>query len=90
MRRCAANWESRLLVEQVLAEIVGCLARGDTVKLTGFGAFAVRQLLSRCSSAFCWCRGALIVDALVTAIDAVPTIRRTLYNALRSRDTLLS
>ena len=36
-------YESRLLVEQVLAEIVGCLVRGETIKLTGFGVFAVRE-----------------------------------------------
>ena len=35
--------ESRLLVEQVLAEIVGCLVHGETIKLTGFGVFAVRE-----------------------------------------------
>jgi integration host factor subunit alpha len=35
--------ECRLLVEHVLAEIIGCLVRGETVKLTGFGVFAVRQ-----------------------------------------------
>jgi integration host factor subunit alpha len=28
--------ECRLLVEQVLAEIIGCLVRGETLKLTGF------------------------------------------------------
>jgi integration host factor subunit alpha len=35
--------ECRTLVEQVLAEITGCLVRGEAVKLTGFGLFAVRQ-----------------------------------------------
>jgi integration host factor subunit alpha len=35
--------ESRMLVEQLLAEIAGCLVRGEPVKLTGFGLFVVRQ-----------------------------------------------
>jgi integration host factor subunit alpha len=39
--------ECRLLVEQVLAEIIGCLVRGETLKLTGFGVFAVRQKRER-------------------------------------------
>jgi integration host factor subunit alpha len=35
--------ESRHLVEQVLAEICGCMVRGETIKLSGFGSFAVRR-----------------------------------------------
>jgi integration host factor subunit alpha len=39
--------ECRKLVEQVLAEITSCLVRGEPVKLTGFGVFAVRQKKER-------------------------------------------
>jgi integration host factor subunit alpha len=35
--------ESARLVEQVLSEIGDTLARGDAVKLSGFGAFTVRS-----------------------------------------------
>jgi integration host factor subunit alpha len=35
--------ESRVLVEQVLDQICDCLARGEPVKLTGFGVFTIRQ-----------------------------------------------
>jgi integration host factor subunit alpha len=39
--------ESRLLVEQVLAEMTRCLVRGETVKLTGFGVFTLRKKRER-------------------------------------------
>ncbi|MAB13794.1 MULTISPECIES: integration host factor subunit alpha [Parvibaculum] len=35
--------ESADLVERVLQEISDCLAGGDTVKLSSFGSFSVRQ-----------------------------------------------
>lgn len=35
--------ESTLLVESVLSEIADTLARGETVKLSSFGSFSVRQ-----------------------------------------------
>jgi integration host factor subunit alpha len=35
--------ESAALVEAVLGEICGCLARGETVKLSSFGSFVVRD-----------------------------------------------
>ena len=35
--------ESQELVELVLNEIAGCLARGDAVKLSSFGSFGIRQ-----------------------------------------------
>lgn len=35
--------ESAELVEQVLDEICGCIVRGDSVKLSSFGSFIVRQ-----------------------------------------------
>ena len=35
--------ESAALVERVLAEICDCLARGETVKLSSFGSFMVRD-----------------------------------------------
>ena len=35
--------ESAELVEAVLAEIADSLVRGDTVKISSFGSFAVRQ-----------------------------------------------
>ena len=35
--------ESTALVELVLREISDCLARGETVKLSSFGSFVVRQ-----------------------------------------------
>lgn len=35
--------ESAALVETVLAEIADCVARGETVKLSSFGSFVVRQ-----------------------------------------------
>ncbi|HEY8567341.1 MAG TPA: integration host factor subunit alpha [Beijerinckiaceae bacterium] len=35
--------ESAALVESVLSEICGCLARGETVKLSSFGSFVVRD-----------------------------------------------
>lgn len=35
--------ESAQLVEQVLAEITGCLEKGETVKLSSFGSFLVRS-----------------------------------------------
>ena len=35
--------ESADLVERVLQEISDCLAAGDTVKLSSFGSFSVRQ-----------------------------------------------
>jgi len=35
--------ESRQLVEQVLGEITACIVRGETVRLSGFGSFAVRR-----------------------------------------------
>jgi integration host factor subunit alpha len=35
--------ESSALVERVLAEICDCLAKGDTVKLSSFGSFVVRD-----------------------------------------------
>ncbi|WP_348645194.1 integration host factor subunit alpha [Methylobacterium sp. BTF04] len=35
--------ESSALVETVLAEICGCLASGETVKLSSFGSFVVRS-----------------------------------------------
>jgi integration host factor subunit alpha len=37
----------RVLVEQVLDQITPCLARGETVKLSGFGLFTVRQKKAR-------------------------------------------
>jgi integration host factor subunit alpha len=39
--------DSRDLVEQVLAEIAGCIARGEMVKLSGFGSFVVRRKSQR-------------------------------------------
>ncbi|MCK0197735.1 integration host factor subunit alpha [Ancylobacter sp. 6x-1] len=35
--------ESAALVETVLSEIADCVARGETVKLSSFGSFVVRQ-----------------------------------------------
>ena len=35
--------ESAALVEQVLGEVCDCLARGETVKLSSFGSFIVRN-----------------------------------------------
>jgi integration host factor subunit alpha len=35
--------ESAELVESVLAEICDCLERGETVKLSSFGSFVVRE-----------------------------------------------
>ena len=35
--------ESQELVELVLSEIAASLARGDTVKLSSFGSFGIRQ-----------------------------------------------
>ncbi len=35
--------ESSALVESVLSEICGCLATGETVKLSSFGSFMVRD-----------------------------------------------
>jgi integration host factor subunit alpha len=35
--------ESAALVESVLDEISGALAKGDSVKISSFGSFAVRQ-----------------------------------------------
>lgn len=35
--------ESASLVEMVLKEIADCLARGETVKLSSFGSFVVRD-----------------------------------------------
>jgi integration host factor subunit alpha len=39
--------EAIMLVSQVLEEIALCLARGETVKLTSFGLFYVRQKRER-------------------------------------------
>ena len=39
--------ESAALVELVLGEITNCLERGETVKLSSFGTFAVRQKSQR-------------------------------------------
>ena len=39
--------ESATLVELVLGEIAECLARGETVKLSSFGSFVVRDKGSR-------------------------------------------
>ena len=36
--------ECAVLVELVLTEIMDCLERGETVKLSSFGSFAVRKL----------------------------------------------
>jgi integration host factor subunit alpha len=35
--------ESAALVELVLSELCDCLAKGDTVKLSSFGSFMVRE-----------------------------------------------
>lgn len=35
--------ESAQLVEAVLKEVADCLARGETVKLSSFGSFVVRE-----------------------------------------------
>jgi integration host factor subunit alpha len=35
--------ESAALVERVLTEICDCLARGETVKLSSFGSFMIRD-----------------------------------------------
>ncbi|MEM8986404.1 MAG: integration host factor subunit alpha [Pseudomonadota bacterium] len=35
--------ESQTFVETVLEEVADCLERGETVKLSSFGSFAVRQ-----------------------------------------------
>jgi integration host factor subunit alpha len=35
--------EAAVLVKQVLDEITACLARGEVVKLTGFGLFTIRR-----------------------------------------------
>ncbi|MBA4789404.1 MAG: integration host factor subunit alpha [Pseudomonadota bacterium] len=35
--------ESAQLVEAVLSEVADCLARGETVKLSSFGSFVVRE-----------------------------------------------
>jgi integration host factor subunit alpha len=35
--------ESAALVESVLSELCDCLARGETVKLSSFGSFVVRN-----------------------------------------------
>jgi integration host factor subunit alpha len=40
-------YESKVLVEQVLDQIAGCLARREPVKLSGFGLFTVRQKRAR-------------------------------------------
>jgi integration host factor subunit alpha len=39
--------ECKVLVEQVFDQIASCLARGETVKLSGFGLFVVRQKRER-------------------------------------------
>jgi integration host factor subunit alpha len=39
--------ESAMLVELVLKEITACLERGETVKLSSFGSFVVRQKRQR-------------------------------------------
>jgi integration host factor subunit alpha len=39
--------ESETLVELVLKEITGCLERGETVKLSSFGSFVVRNKRQR-------------------------------------------
>ena len=38
--------ECAVLVELVLTEIMDCLERGETVKLSSFGSFAVRKRAS--------------------------------------------
>jgi len=39
--------DSALVLEEVLGEIVGCLAKGKTVKVHGFAAFTVRHKKKR-------------------------------------------
>ncbi len=39
--------EAKEMVESLFEELVGCLARGEEIKLSGFGGFAVRQKVSR-------------------------------------------
>ncbi|WP_088346278.1 MULTISPECIES: integration host factor subunit alpha [Rhodomicrobium] len=39
--------ESAELVETVIREIIGCLERGDNVKLSSFGSFGVRDKRER-------------------------------------------
>ena len=39
--------ESAQMVEDILEEVCGALARGETVKLSSFGTFAVRQKAQR-------------------------------------------
>jgi integration host factor subunit alpha len=39
--------ECKVLVEQVFDQIASCLARGETVKLSGLGLFVVRQKRER-------------------------------------------
>ena len=39
--------EAQAMVERVLAEITACLTRGQTVKLSAFGSFAVRSKSER-------------------------------------------
>ena len=39
--------ECKALVEQVLDQITDCLARGESVKLSGLGVFTVRQKRER-------------------------------------------
>jgi integration host factor subunit alpha len=39
--------EAKEMVEALFDELVGCLARGEEIKLSSFGGFAVRQKVSR-------------------------------------------
>lgn len=39
--------ESAELVESVIRDVIGCLERGDNVKLSSFGSFSVREKRER-------------------------------------------
>jgi DNA-binding protein HU-beta len=39
--------EAKIVVECVFENITGCLAKGDAVRLVGFGTFGVRQRAAR-------------------------------------------
>src|SRR6266571_3129942 len=49
--------ESASLVELVLKEITDCLERGETVKLSSFGSFAIPRRARKCRSrrGVSWC-----------------------------------
>ena len=79
--------ESRLLVEQVLAEITGCLVRGESVKLTGFGLFAVRQKPERLGRNPRTREPAPISARRIISFKASPVLKRRINSSGRSAST---